>query len=100
MSTILLLSCETDALEVAVMMVARGDGDDLLVITPGTEIPGVQHDDGETCIAAIDLVRAVVDDYEAKLCADCLLPLDEHCESCGECGCENEECQDEDSEEN
>lgn len=28
-------------------------------------------------------------------CADCFYHLDDHCENCGECYCENDECLDE-----
>jgi hypothetical protein len=37
-------------------------------------------------------------DPEDALCADCFVELDDHCTECGECWCENEECQDEDEE--
>lgn len=41
-----------------------GKGDQLVVLPNGTEVPGVQHDDGVTAIAAVDLLRAVVADHE------------------------------------
>ncbi len=58
------LSVETDALEVAVMMVVRGEGDWVVCIPKGIEISGSYDDGDENAIAAIDLVRAVVADYE------------------------------------
>lgn len=57
------LSVETDTLECAAVMMAGGRGDELVVLPFGTEVPGVQHDDGMTAIAAIDLIRALVASY-------------------------------------
>lgn len=33
------------------------------------------------------------------VCADCLRVLDGHCEECGECACDDADCQDDDAEE-
>jgi hypothetical protein len=48
----------------AARLVAEASGDELVVLPFGTEVPGVQHDDGVTAIAAIDLVRYLVESYE------------------------------------
>lgn len=31
-----------------------------------------------------------------ECCADCFKPLDSHCSECGQCGCEDNECENED----
>lgn len=54
------------AVRKAATRVALDTGDELVVLPFGTELPGVQHDDGVTAIAAIDLVRALVASYEAQ----------------------------------
>lgn len=53
-----------EAARQAAAEVALGGGDELVVLPFGTEMPGAQHDDGVTAIAAIDLLRVLVDQYE------------------------------------
>lgn len=44
--------------------------------------------------------RGQLSEDDDNACADCFYALDEHCENCGECYCENDECLDEDEDEN
>lgn len=48
-----------------------------------------------------DPARCRLDDCSIceTLCADCFEPLDDHCEHCGECGCQYSECLEEYEEE-
>lgn len=48
----------------AARLVATDNGDQLVVLPYGTDVPGVQHDDGVTACAAIDLVRNLINIYE------------------------------------
>jgi hypothetical protein len=58
------LSDETTAVQLAATMVMSGEGDWVVVLPKGIEIPGSYDDGDENAIAAIDLVRAVVAYYE------------------------------------
>lgn len=50
----------------AAALTADGGGDVLVVLPYGTDFGNAtQHDDGVTAIAAIDLLRELVADYEA-----------------------------------
>lgn len=59
-----------DAVTRAKDLVRSGDGDVLVVLPTGTDIPGAQHDDNVTAIAAVDLVDFVEagerEDYELR----------------------------------
>jgi hypothetical protein len=47
-------------------LVADNDGDRLVVLPPGMEVPGAQDDDDVNAIAAIDLLRWLVYDYDTR----------------------------------
>jgi hypothetical protein len=49
----------------AAVLLAAGRGDELVVLPNGTILPAAQYDDDVTAIAAIDLIRELVADYEA-----------------------------------
>lgn len=40
------------------------DGDSLVVLPDGMDVPGVEHDDGVSAVALIDLARHIVAEYE------------------------------------
>jgi hypothetical protein len=52
------------AIEDAALHVARGDGNRLVVLPERFALPGALNEDGVNAIAAIDLIRLVVAEYE------------------------------------